>query len=181
MLAVDRPPGVATPAAGAARQAKQAEQQGADAAAAGAGEAADSTTEAVEASPLLPAGVTTYTDIFSAAELHAIEAHCDELHSKRSLLPPACQHSTFGRGGGLKRTKYFFGARYLWTREQLSGVDAQVARGVRVDVPLPPAWVKVGCDWVLACYRSSFSYDNFISFSGVAPPTISPPTLFLDE
>ena len=117
---------------------------------------------------LLPIGVTTYTQLFSDAELAAIEAaagagvgqrggicaaqqcatrkhhvmrawlrlcfRClhlaaqkcsgvaltplsaapsDELEaeSHTGRLPEACIHRTAARGGGLKRTKFFFGAR----------------------------------------------------------------------
>lgn len=109
---------------------------------------------------LLPIGVTTYTQLFSDAELAAIElaagaeggvgscghglqhlvlaylmrawrataAVCgtrssslicsaplppDELdaQSHEGRLPEACFHRTVARGGGVKRTKFFFGAR----------------------------------------------------------------------
>ena len=40
------------------------------------------------------------------------------------------------------RTKYFFGARYLWTKEQIAGdSDAAVAHGVRTDVSAAPQWL----------------------------------------
>lgn len=32
--------------------------------------------------------------------------------------------------------------RYLWTKDQMSDMDAHVAGGVRVDVPPPPSWMK---------------------------------------
>ena len=51
---------------------------------------------------------------------------------------------TAGKAGLPKRTKFFFGARYLWTREQMScTAAARRAHGVRVDVPAPPAWMQV--------------------------------------
>ncbi|KXZ56937.1 hypothetical protein GPECTOR_1g845 [Gonium pectorale] len=110
---------------------------------------------------LLPVGVITYTQLFSAAELGALERETDrtDVLARAGLLPPDCQHSTYGKGGGgaegegsLKRTKLFFGARYLWTREQLASPNARVAGGVRVDVPPPLRWMRqlaesplVGC------------------------------------
>ena len=41
-----------------------------------------------------------------------------------------------------QRTKYFFGARYLWKEEQLDEMFSNVAGGIRVDVSGPPAWMK---------------------------------------
>jgi len=89
-------------------------------------------------------GVTTFSSFFSHAELSTIEAKADEVHqnSEKGLYPPECFHPTVGKNGALKRTKYFFGARYLWTKEQLADHDACVAKGVRVDVPPNPLWMK---------------------------------------
>ena len=39
--------------------------------------------------------------------------------------------------------QFFFGARYMWTKEQLAQGDARRAAGVRTDVHPPPPWVKV--------------------------------------
>lgn len=93
---------------------------------------------------LFPVGVTTYNQVFSSAQLSDIELRCDSIDTaaREGRLPATCSHSTFNKGGGLKRTKFFFGARYLWTKEQLGAPDAHVANGVRVDVPAPPKWVK---------------------------------------
>ncbi|KAK9838261.1 hypothetical protein WJX81_000973 [Elliptochloris bilobata] len=93
---------------------------------------------------LLPVGITTYTEVFSDAELAAMEAGaCGvDQRAREGCLPPACFHTTHGRAGGLKRTKLFFGARYLWTHEQMSAPEARRANGVRADVPAPPAWMK---------------------------------------
>ena len=51
--------------------------------------------------------------VFSPAELGEIEAASDEVDAKArsGRLPHACFHSTYAKGGGLKRTKFFFGAR----------------------------------------------------------------------
>ncbi|KAI3425137.1 hypothetical protein D9Q98_008908 [Chlorella vulgaris] len=93
---------------------------------------------------LLPIGVTTYTQLFSNEELAAIEAESDgvDARSQQGLLPDSCYHRTVARGGNLKRSKYFFGARYLWTRDQLAEPDSKVAGGVRIDVPTCPAWMR---------------------------------------
>jgi len=37
-------------------------------------------------------------------------------------------------GGILKRTKFFFGYRYMWTKTQLKEPLSNVAAGVRADV-----------------------------------------------
>ena len=87
-----------------------------------------------------------YFQAFEPSELAAIEDASDgvDARARSGLLPETCYHATSGKGGGLKRTKFFFGARYLWTREQLAeGLAARVAGGVRVDVPPPPPWMKV--------------------------------------
>jgi hypothetical protein len=42
----------------------------------------------------------------------------------------------------VKRTKFFFGARYIWSRQQLSDPHSMVAAGIRVDVSEPPKWTK---------------------------------------
>ena len=83
---------------------------------------------------------------YTAEELTAIEAGADCVNSKAlaGLLPPECFHVTAGKSGAPKRTKFFFGARYLWTREQMSSIaGARRAHGVRVDVPAVPSWIQV--------------------------------------
>lgn len=94
---------------------------------------------------LLPLGVTTYNDLFDSEYLHGIEEECDKLHKKScdGKLPKECFHSTWSRKGILKRTKYFFGSRYLWHRDQLASPEAKIANGIRNDVPLPPKWMTV--------------------------------------
>lgn len=42
----------------------------------------------------------------------------------------------------IKRTKFFFGYRYMWTRCQLSEPCSYVGAGVRKDVASPPQWTK---------------------------------------
>jgi len=42
----------------------------------------------------------------------------------------------------LKRTKFFFGYRYMWTKQQLLEPLSNVAAGVRTDVSQPPVWMK---------------------------------------
>lgn len=83
---------------------------------------------------------------YTAEELTAIEAAADCINGKAhaGLLPPECFHVTAGKSGLPKRTKFFFGARYLWTREQMSSIaTARRAHGVRVDVPAVPSWMQV--------------------------------------
>ena len=94
---------------------------------------------------LLPLGVTTYNGIYTSEELDKIEDECDNLHqdSTKGILPKECYHSSLSKKGALKRTKYFFGSRYLWSREQLKSPFAKIAGGIRRDVPKPPQWMKV--------------------------------------
>lgn len=50
---------------------------------------------------------------YAAEALARMEAGADGVHAKAEAgrLPPTCFHETRGRGGALKRTKLFFGAR----------------------------------------------------------------------
>ena len=44
--------------------------------------------------------------------------------------------------GKIKRTKFFFGYRYIWTRCQLAEPGAYIGAGVRKDVTDPPKWTS---------------------------------------
>jgi hypothetical protein len=46
-------------------------------------------------------------------------------------------------GSKIKRTKLFFGYRYMWTKCQLSEPCSYVGAGVRRDVTDPPKWTKM--------------------------------------
>jgi hypothetical protein len=54
---------------------------------------------------------------YTEDELRRMEAGADEVHAKAAAgrLPGSCFHDTRGRGGALKRTKFFFGARCGYT------------------------------------------------------------------
>lgn len=93
----------------------------------------------------LPLGITTYNGIFSPRQLDQIETKCVLLHTdaQQGIIPKECYHSSESKNGHLKRTKYFFGSRYLWSRDQLASPAAKIARGIRVDVPEPPKWMIV--------------------------------------
>ena len=45
-------------------------------------------------------------------------------------------------GNRIKRTKFFFGYRYMWTRCQLAEQSSYVGAGVRRDVTEAPRWLK---------------------------------------
>ena len=68
----------------------------------------------------LMVGVTCYENFFSPEELDEIESLIEQTE-ERSLddqfLPMTAQ-KTF-TGTTLKRTKFFFGYRYMWTKTQL--------------------------------------------------------------
>ncbi|CDW84126.1 UNKNOWN [Stylonychia lemnae] len=90
-----------------------------------------------------PIGVTAYENFFTHQEMLEIEGlilQTEEQCSKNVFLPDTAQQ-TFS-GTRLTRTKFFFGYRYMWTRQQLSEPFSQVAAGVRCDVSRPPLWVK---------------------------------------
>ncbi len=52
--------------------------------------------------------------VFSTEEMSEIERLSDAVDAKAraGLLPESCFHSSYAKGGSLKRTKYFFGARW---------------------------------------------------------------------
>lgn len=43
-------------------------------------------------------------------------------------------------GNKIKRTKFFFGYRYMWTRCQLAEPGSYIGAGVRKDVTSAPKW-----------------------------------------
>jgi hypothetical protein len=45
-------------------------------------------------------------------------------------------------GTKIKRTKFFFGYRYMWTRCQLAEPTSYVGAGVRKDVTPASSWTK---------------------------------------
>lgn len=57
--------------------------------------------------------VLPFVQFFSEDELQGIETAANEMHAKAEAgrLPPVAFHNTHTHGGGLKRTKMFFGAR----------------------------------------------------------------------
>ena len=64
-----------------------------------------------------------------------------EKKSLANAFLPMTAQKTFS-GNTLKRTKFFFGFRYMWTRTQLLEPLSNVAAGVRADVSQPPVWMK---------------------------------------
>ena len=45
-------------------------------------------------------------------------------------------------GNRIKRSKFFFGYRYMWTRCQLAEPNSYVGAGVRRDVTPAPKWLE---------------------------------------
>lgn len=42
----------------------------------------------------------------------------------------------------VRRTKFFFGVRYMWSKQQIAEPFSNIAAGVRCDVSKPPSWLK---------------------------------------
>ncbi len=42
----------------------------------------------------------------------------------------------------VRRTKFFFGVRYMWSKQQIAEPFSSIAAGVRCDVSPPPDWLK---------------------------------------
>mmetsp|Transcript_33319 Transcript_33319/g.6020 ORF Transcript_33319/g.6020 Transcript_33319/m.6020 type:complete len:146 (-) Transcript_33319:595-1032(-) len=88
---------------------------------------------------LVRVGVVTYENIFSNEELEKLEEKAFEVEEdfkKGQFLPNTAQPTKVG--SVLKRTKFFFGVRYMWTACQLAEPQSSIAGGVRVDVSPPP-------------------------------------------
>ena len=60
----------------------------------------------------------------------------------------------------IKRTKFFFGYRYMWTRCQLAEPGSYIGAGVRKDVTPPPEWTK---NIVNAFVESNIAEKDFIN------------------
>ncbi len=100
----------------------------------------------------LRVGITTYENFYTNEEMKTMETMIEETEKKSlksislslyildAYLPMTAQ-KTFS-GNTLKRTKFFFGYRYMWTRTQLQEPLSNVAAGVRADVSQPPVWMK---------------------------------------
>ncbi|UPR01697.1 RNA demethylase [Chloropicon primus] len=90
-----------------------------------------------------PAGVTTYTGLFSEEELENVEKRVLDIEASLEgrLLPESCYDRSQNQSS-VRRTKLFFGARYLWTKEQIAGFESSRAGGIRLNVPRVPKWVR---------------------------------------
>lgn len=84
-------------------------------------------------------GLVRYEGLFLTHEIKAIEDYCDKLQNQAEdgeLLPNTSHDTVFMNK--CRRTKHFFKARYLWTKEQLEQAGATRAGGLRTDVdPVP--------------------------------------------
>lgn len=60
----------------------------------------------------------------------------------------------------IKRTKFFFGYRYMWTRSQLSEPCSYVGAGVRKDVARAPEWTNKISD---AMVKENMVENDFIN------------------
>lgn len=107
-------------------------------------------------------GVVTYEGYFSNEVLKDIE-NCvektEELSLKDAFLPETAQ-KTFS-GEKIKRTKFFFGARYMWTKKQLSEPNSYVAAGIRTDVSGAPYWMKEKIEFPLA--KDKIIREDFVN------------------
>jgi len=86
---------------------------------------------------LYPVGVATYYGIYSNERVSEIEKEVDAMVDKMNAHTSSfglSAHRTYHTNGRLARTKFFFGARYLWRAEEFSEPLAEVANGIRVDV-----------------------------------------------
>lgn len=104
----------------------------------------------IQTSDNLRVGIVTYENFFSHNKLLEIERRIEEteiLSLKDAFLPETAQ-KTFS-GEKLKRTKFFFGSRYMWTKKQLAEPNSYVAAGIRKDVSQAPYWMKEQIEYPL--------------------------------
>ena len=87
-------------------------------------------------------GVVTYENYYSHEELIEIErlAHQTELEYFDGAFLPHTGQTTLS-GKRVKRTKFFFGSRYLWSAHQLAEPHSGLAGGIRTDVSPIPGWM----------------------------------------
>ena len=65
----------------------------------------------------LKVGVTNYLNVFTHQEMNKLEKEVEDTESKSlndAFLPMTAQKTYTGQN--LKRTKFFFGYRYIWTK-----------------------------------------------------------------
>lgn len=88
-------------------------------------------------------GVVTYDNFFNNDELLKIEQKCHETeidYYQGKFLPNTGQSRV--SNNLIKRTKFFFGYRYLWSANQLKEPFSDTAAGIRCDVSPTPSWMK---------------------------------------
>jgi hypothetical protein len=110
----------------------------------------------------LRVGVVTYENFYNHDELQTIERlieNTEEFSLKDAFLPETAQ-KTFA-GEKLKRTKFFFGSRYMWTKKQLSEPNSYVAAGIRKDVSPAPYWMKEKIEYPLV--KAGIVLKDFIN------------------
>ena len=93
--------------------------------------------------PNFDVGITCYHNFFTDEELKHFEKKTFETEEnafKSKFLQMTVQPSIVG--SKIKRTKFFFGYRYMWTRCQLAEPGSYIGAGVRKDVTPPPKWTK---------------------------------------
>jgi hypothetical protein len=95
---------------------------------------------------LVRAGVTAYLDFFTEEELTRLEDHCQATEGamKSGEFLEDTAQASYGAANSLKRTKFFFGSRYMWTACQLAERQSGIAAGVRTDVSPTPHWMTAG-------------------------------------
>ncbi|CAD8044026.1 unnamed protein product [Paramecium primaurelia] len=100
--------------------------------------------------PMFPeyqVGAHAYVGYFTNEELLQMEKDIFEMELKGfdgHYLPMTAQisHAQSNHHSSVRRTKFFFGYRYMWTKCQLAEPHSMVAAGVRRDVSAPPLWMR---------------------------------------
>ena len=110
-----------------------------------------------------PVGITTYKHIYSPSELRILESKIDStlVEIEKGKMMPETYHQT-RKGGHLTRTKMFFNARYLWTKEQTQNkILSSRANGIRVDVEKGKKWLLEKLEKPLI--KSSIIEEDFVN------------------
>ncbi|EGR34097.1 hypothetical protein IMG5_024190 [Ichthyophthirius multifiliis] len=88
-------------------------------------------------------GCTLFKDFFTHEEMIDIENETYKTEIKcfqRHYFPMTAQVTCTAEK--IRRTKFFFGSRYMWTKMQLAEPHSYVGAGVRQDVSETPLWIK---------------------------------------
>ncbi len=103
-----------------------------------------------------------HSQVFGEGELAAIEAAADATaaRGRRGALPLECMCESHGRGGGLRRTKFFFGAHGIGFESRIPHSNNRVpATGSRITTILLQKLQGLGADTVCVDVGAALTFQ----------------------